>query len=118
MRNYDDESFVEEAEETEEPKKKKRFNIFDWYYAREGKGVDADGFVALDKPSFKNFFKLLWRKLGKIMTCNLIFVFFNSISYRSIMCFFQFFVFSVFNGIIRLNSFFRFISYLRNNDVI
>ena len=77
MRNYDDESFVEEAEETEEPKKKKRFNIFDWYYAREGKGVDADGFVALDKPSFKNFFKLLWRKLGKIMTCNLIFVFFN-----------------------------------------
>lgn len=77
MRNYEDESFVEETEETEEPKKKKRFNIFDWYYAREGKGVDDDGFVATDNPSFKNFFKLLWRKLGKLMTCNLIFIFFN-----------------------------------------
>ena len=77
MKNYENESFVEETEEIEETKKKKRFNIFDWYYAREGKGVDADGFVALDNPSFKNFFKLLWRKLGKLMTCNLIFVFFN-----------------------------------------
>jgi len=77
MKKYDDEAFVDETEEIEEPKKKKRFNIFDWYYAREGKGVDDDGFVALDKPSFKNFFKLMWRKLGKLMTCNILFIFFN-----------------------------------------
>ncbi|MBQ9744430.1 MAG: hypothetical protein IJW19_04810 [Clostridia bacterium] len=77
MKKYDD-NYIDETEENDSsPKKKKRFNVFDWYYAREGKGVDEDGFVALDKPTLKNFFKLLWRKLGKLMSCNLFFVFSN-----------------------------------------
>lgn len=72
MKHYDDENIVEESEEV--APKKKKFNVFDWYYSREGKGVDGDGFVAIDKPNFKNFFKLLWRKLGKLMTSNLFFL--------------------------------------------
>ncbi len=75
MKTYDDENIAEENEGVS-PKKKK-FNIFDWYYAREGKGVDEDGFVAVDKPNFKNFFKLLWRKLGKLMSSNLFFLIAN-----------------------------------------
>ncbi|MBQ9704019.1 MAG: hypothetical protein IJV68_05695 [Clostridia bacterium] len=75
MKNYDDEIYTEESEE--QAPKKKKFNIFDWYYNRETKGVDDDGFIAADKPSFKNFFKLLWRKLSKLMSCNIFFIFAN-----------------------------------------
>ena len=78
MRNYDDESYIEEGEESSAPQKKKKFNIFDWYYSRETKnGINDDGFNPLDKPNFKSFFKLLWRKLGKLTSCNLIFLLAN-----------------------------------------
>lgn len=55
---------------------KKRFNLFDWYY-RQGKGSDKADINALKSPSFLNFFKLIWFKLGKLLSANLIFVFGN-----------------------------------------
>ena len=76
MNEFDNDSYVEESEELSTPKKKK-FNIFDWYYKREGKGIDDDGFDPLKEPTFKNFFKLLWRKLGKLMNCNILFILVN-----------------------------------------
>lgn len=56
--------------------KKKRFNLFDWYY-RKGKESEKSDINALKSPSFVNFFKLLWFKMGKFLTTNLIFVFGN-----------------------------------------
>lgn len=60
----------------EDKKKKKRFNIFDWYY-RQGKGNDKDDINALKDPSIINFFKLTGSKLGKLISSNLIMVFGN-----------------------------------------
>ncbi|MBQ7760819.1 MAG: hypothetical protein IJ400_02075 [Clostridia bacterium] len=62
--------------ETNDKKTKKRFNIFDWYY-KGGKESDKKEINALKKPSIKNFFILLWRKLTKLLSANLIFVFGN-----------------------------------------
>lgn len=56
--------------------KKKRFNLFDWYY-RQGKDSDKDDINALKDPSIINFFKLLWKKLGKLISANLIIIFGN-----------------------------------------
>lgn len=56
--------------------KKKRFNLFDWYY-RKGKDSEKSDINALKAPNFINFFKLIWFKLGKLLTTNLIFVFGN-----------------------------------------
>ena len=75
MRNYDDEIYTDNPEE--QTPKKKRFNIFDWYYNKESKDLEGDGFIACEKPNIKNFFKLLWRKLNKLMSCNLFFLFAN-----------------------------------------
>lgn len=57
-------------------KKKKKFNLFDWYY-RQGKANDKKDINALKEPSIRNFFKLLWSKFGKLMSSNIIFVFVN-----------------------------------------
>ena len=57
-------------------KPKKRFNIFDWYYNR-GKGSDKADINALKTPSIANFFKLVWFKLNKLFSANLLFVFGN-----------------------------------------
>lgn len=57
-------------------KGKKRFNLFDWYY-RQGKDSNKADINALKEPSVVNFFKLLWFKLGKLFSANLIFVFGN-----------------------------------------
>ncbi|MBP3495458.1 MAG: hypothetical protein J6K52_04550 [Clostridia bacterium] len=62
-------------ENNESKPKKKRFNIFDWYY-RDGKIQEQDINV-LKNPSIGNFFKLLWKKLNKFISTNLIFVFGN-----------------------------------------
>ena len=56
--------------------KKKRFNLFDWYF-KSGKDSSKSDINALKTPSFVNFFKLLWFKLGKFLTTNLIFIFGN-----------------------------------------
>lgn len=73
----DNEMYEYEEEELEEAKpKKKRFNIFDWYY-RQGKESDKSDINALKDPSVKNFFKLLWGRLGKLISANLIVIFGN-----------------------------------------
>ena len=73
----DNELFEYEEDELEEAKpKKKRFNIFDWYY-RQGKESDKSDVNALKDPSVKNFFKLLWGRLGKLISANLIVIFGN-----------------------------------------
>ena len=65
-----------EQKETGTEKKKKRFNLFDWYY-RQGKGSDKEDINALKTPNIPTFFKLLWSKFGKLLSANLIFVFGN-----------------------------------------
>ena len=57
-------------------KHKKKFNIFDWYY-KQGKGSDKSDINALKEPTIVNFFKLVWFKLNKLFSANLIFVFGN-----------------------------------------
>ena len=57
-------------------KAKKKFNIFDWYYNR-GKGSDKADINALKTPSIAIFFKLVWFKLNKLFSSNLLFVFGN-----------------------------------------
>lgn len=57
-------------------KQKKKFNIFDWYY-KQGKGSDKADINALKAPTVANFFKLVWFKLNKLFSANLIFVFGN-----------------------------------------
>lgn len=56
--------------------KKKKFNLFDWYF-QKGKDTDKLDVNALEKPTFANFFKVLWKKLGKLFSANIIFVFSN-----------------------------------------
>ncbi len=56
--------------------KKKKFNLFDWYY-RQGKVSDKEEVNSLKDPSIKNFFKLLWKRLGKLISANLIVTFGN-----------------------------------------
>ena len=73
MRDYDEED-LELDEEVRPPKK--RFNIFDWYY-RQGKGNDKDDINVLKDPNIPNFFKLLWNRLGKLISANLIMIFGN-----------------------------------------
>ena len=75
MKNYDDEIYTEDSEE--QTPKKKKFNIFDWYYNREKNDAKDDNFNPSKEPTFKNFFKLLWRKLNKLTSCNLFFIFAN-----------------------------------------
>ena len=55
---------------------KKKFNLFDWYY-KGGKDNNKLDINALEKPNLANFFKLLWKKLGKLLSCNLLFIFGN-----------------------------------------
>lgn len=56
---------------------KKKFNIFDWYFKGANKDNDKLDVNILEKPNFANFFKVLWKKLGKLLSANLIFVFGN-----------------------------------------
>lgn len=67
---------IYEYEEEENKPKKKRFNIFDWYY-RQGKESTREDINALKDPSIANFFKLLWARLGKLISANLIVIFGN-----------------------------------------
>lgn len=80
MNNYDEEyDDLDEAEELEEQTKpkKKRFNIFDWYFNREAKNDKFEDINALEKPTIKNFLKLTWRRIGKLVSTNLIFIIAN-----------------------------------------
>lgn len=65
-----------EEEKQEEKPKKKRFNFYDWCY-RQGKENDKADINALKDPSVKNFFRLLWGRLGKLISANIIVIFGN-----------------------------------------
>ena len=56
---------------------KKHFNIFDWYFKGSNKDNNKLDINALEKPSVANFFKVVWKKLGKLLSTNLIFIFGN-----------------------------------------
>lgn len=56
---------------------KKKFNLFDWYFKGAGKDNDKLDINVLEKPNVANFFKVLWKKLGKLLSANLIFIFGN-----------------------------------------
>lgn len=56
---------------------KKHFNIFDWYFKDANKDSNKLDINALEKPSVANFFKVVWKKLGKLLSTNLIFIFGN-----------------------------------------
>ncbi len=56
---------------------KKKFNLFDWYFKGAGKDNDKLDINVLENPNFVNFFKVLWKKLGKVLSANLLFVFSN-----------------------------------------
>lgn len=57
--------------------KKKKFNLFN-FLDRDGKGVEkSDVIHVLDKPNIQNYFKLLGRKLSKLLSVNMFFVFGN-----------------------------------------
>lgn len=72
-RNQKYENMSTSGAEDEEPKKK-RFNFFDRFYGKDGPGVDEDELKVLEDPSLKNFFKLLRRKLWRIVYTNLFYV--------------------------------------------
>lgn len=58
-------------------KKKKKFNIFDYYnFNRKDAGVDTIGNV-LEHPDLKTFFKLLGRKFYQLLSINLYLIFGN-----------------------------------------
>lgn len=61
---------------SEKEKKSKKFNWFGMYNL-DGKGVDKNEPPVLDNPNIPNFFKLLWRKLNKLISINLLMVFGN-----------------------------------------
>ena len=60
----------------ENEKKPKKFNWFGMYNL-DGKGIDKSEPPVLDNPNIPNFFKLIWRKLNKLITVNLLMVFGN-----------------------------------------
>ena len=55
----------------------KKFNLFDWYFKGANKDNSKLDINVLEKPSVANFFKVLWKKLGKLLSANLLFVFGN-----------------------------------------
>jgi len=56
---------------------KKKFNLFDWYFKGRNKDNDKLDINVLEKPSIANFFKVLWKKLGKLLSANILFIFGN-----------------------------------------
>lgn len=76
MNNNDFEDELEPLD-NESPKKKK-FNIFNWYFNRSNeKELKRKPIDALKEPNVANFFKLTWRNLTKLCTTNIIFIFAN-----------------------------------------
>lgn len=55
---------------------KKRFNLYNLFY-KDGKGVEKDEIKALEDPGIVNFFKLYFRKVGKLIPVNALYVFGN-----------------------------------------
>lgn len=76
MRNYNNNGYNVGFDDEEEAPKKKRFNLFE-FFNREGKGVEKDELNVLQDPSLINFFKLFGRKIGRLFSINLVYVFGN-----------------------------------------
>ena len=68
--------FMDDKDLEEKAPKKKRFNIFDWYY-RQGKENNKNDVNVLKDPSIINCIKLMWNRLGKLISANLIITFGN-----------------------------------------
>ncbi len=66
MRKFDD------HEEEVQPKKK--FRLFGNSYNKDGPGVDKDEVKAMENPTIGNFFKLFKRKIGRLVSVNLLYV--------------------------------------------
>lgn len=65
---------IEEMEQQElenQRKQKPKFNLFD-KYRKESEGVSKDEIAIADDPSFKNFFKLIGRKINQLLSVNLL----------------------------------------------
>ena len=61
----------------ENEQKKKKFNLFDWYFKSKEKENDRLDINVLEKPTIGSFFKVLAKKTGKLLSANLLFVFGN-----------------------------------------
>lgn len=61
----------------ENEQKKNKFNLFDWYFKGKEKENNTVDINALENPSVGTFFKVLWKKLNKLLSSNLLFVFGN-----------------------------------------
>lgn len=72
MRKYDDDN-----RESDGGGEKKKFKLFRNIYNSDGPGVEKDEVKAMEDPSLFNFFKLLKRKFGRLITVNAMFLFGN-----------------------------------------
>lgn len=72
MSEYDDTS---SDDRTDAPKG--RFNIFNKLYGVDGAGIEKDELRVLEEPSLANFFKLLGRKLWRLISVNSLYLFGN-----------------------------------------
>ncbi len=68
MKKYDDENLENEGGE------KKKFKLFRNIYNSDGPGVEKGEIKAMEDPSLINFFKLLKRKFGRLITVNAMFL--------------------------------------------
>ena len=66
-----------EIEESAKKEKKIRFNLFNRFQNRDGKGVDPDEVKIADDPKLVNFFKLVGRKINQLLSVNLFIIFGN-----------------------------------------
>ena len=71
MRDFD-----ENTDDIEEEKKKSKFRLFKGYDL-DGPGVDKDEVKAMEDPSIINFFKLLKRKFGRLVSVNAMYLLAN-----------------------------------------
>ena len=75
MKNYNRDH--DEYDEYQKEKPKKKFRLFGNFYNKDGPGVDKDEIKAMEDPSIFNFFKLLRRKFGRLVSVNALYVFGN-----------------------------------------
>jgi len=72
-----DNKYPYSRDDEEEYEKPKRKNIFNRYFEKDGEGVEKDELRVLEDPSLINFFKLFGRKLSRLLSINLMYVFGN-----------------------------------------
>ena len=65
---------IEEMEQEELRKEKKKFNIFNKKSLDDIEGVSKDEIAIADDPSVPNFFKLIGRKISQLLSVNLLLI--------------------------------------------